>query len=130
MDQPDVEVQCTSMMDLAAIDVGAFREKAKEYGSADLEVMGAAMAELLGLHHDEGVEAALAFYILGKVSRAFGAIKMGKIPSDDTWHDVTVYSLMIRERRLRDNYLDDSEVEGQATVARMPGFTYNPGVDS
>jgi hypothetical protein len=100
LDRP-VPEQVEAMRDLTENDLAEFAKKAAEYGSADLEVMGSAMAELHGLTPEQGVEAAIAFYILGKVSRAFGAFKMGKMPSDDTWHDVSVYTWMIRERRTR-----------------------------
>lgn len=85
------------MEEILREDLSQYREKADEYGNADLEVMGAAME---GLIKGDGVEAALSFYALGKISRAFGAMAKGEMPSDDTWHDLTVYSLMIRARRL------------------------------
>jgi hypothetical protein len=89
-------------------DADAAATKALEYGSMDLEIMGAAMQSLFpgveGAPPEErrriGLDMALAFYTLGKVSRTFGAYAEGRIPSDDTWHDVTVYSMMAR--RIRD----------------------------
>lgn len=100
-DRP-VSEQVELMHAMVADDLAMYDRKAKEYGSADLEVMGAAMATLLDMGNPEdGVEAAIAFYALGKIARAFGAFKLGQLPSDDTWKDLTVYSLMVRERRTR-----------------------------
>jgi hypothetical protein len=42
---------------------------------------------------------AIAFYLLGKATRVFGAYQRGGRPSDDTWHDLTVYSMMARRVR-------------------------------
>jgi hypothetical protein len=84
-------------------------KKAAEYGSADLEIMGKAME---ALYHGAseldpesrrrvGIEMAIAFYLMGKSARMFGAYARGTVPSDDTWHDATVYPMMAR--RVRDS---------------------------
>ena len=39
------------------------------------------------------------FYISGKIERAFEALHRHELPSDDTVHDATVYSMMIRRIR-------------------------------
>ena len=81
--------------------------KAILYGGADLEVMAAAMRPFLdvsyaGAEHDEqtmqrlAMEAAVGFYTLGKVARLMGGYAAGQIPSDDTWGDLTIYSVMGR----------------------------------
>lgn len=88
--------------------------KRQEYGSADLRLMAAAMREMLphpnpgaleGCYGDdeEGyyIEAAVAFYALGKISRITGAFAEGRVPSLDSWQDTTVYSMMAR--RVREN---------------------------
>ena len=88
-------------------DLEATLPKVAEYGSADLEVMGAAMIRLHPNHDamDEGerkqvgLEMAIAFYLLGKVSRLYGAYQSGGQPSDDTWLDASVYSMMGRRVR-------------------------------
>jgi hypothetical protein len=85
-------------------DMERCKSKAREYGSADLEIMGVAMQALLpgasDLHdrsrHAAGLEMGIGFYLLGKASRLFGAWNKGREPSEDTWHDITIYSLMAR----------------------------------
>ena len=81
--------------------------KADEYGSADLLIMGKAMEELFPGKDDMdpeslrrvGIEMAISFYNLGKAARTFGAYARGTFPSDDTWHDSTVYPMMARRVR-------------------------------
>lgn len=95
--------------------------KRAEYGSADLRIMASALREMLpdpelselrdafgngeygGMEQqdDEGyyIEAAIVFYVLGKVSRIVGALSEGRVPSLDSWHDITVYSMMARRTR-------------------------------
>ena len=86
-------------------EIEAVIPKAKEYGSADLEIMGVAMAEMLPdtaealtmteeQRREMGLEMACAFYLLGKTARMFGAYAKGRGPSDDTWHDAAVYTRM------------------------------------
>lgn len=93
--------------DESTADMLAAVPKAIEYGSTDLEAMG---VQLVALHPnveamnaDErsrvGLEMAIAFYLLGKATRIFGAYQRGGVPSDDTWHDLTVYSMMARRVR-------------------------------
>jgi hypothetical protein len=89
-------------MDTSHEDLQKLLPKAREYGAADIRIMGFAMQELLSLKTLElGEEAAIAFYLLGKIARLFGAYEKGEASSDDTWHDITVYSLM--GRRIREN---------------------------
>lgn len=93
--------------EVATSDMMAVVPKAVEYGSSDLKAMG---QQLVALHPGvEGMDAAerervgqemaIAFYLLGKVTRLFGAYERGGVPSDDTIHDVTVYSMMFRRVR-------------------------------
>lgn len=82
--------------------------KAVAYGSADLRIMGNAMAELLpgleGADHDErakiGQMAAVSFYILGKVARQISAFSDGRMPPEDHEFDMSVYGFM--QRRIRE----------------------------
>jgi hypothetical protein len=71
------------------------------YGSADLEIMGRGLAVIAS--DVEGVvtydELAIAAYILGKISRIFGALAQGHPPTDDTWHDIAVYTKMAQRIR-------------------------------
>lgn len=87
---------------VSADDVGPAEIKAKEYGSLDLIIIGRTMREMIGIAPDivSDAEIGIIFYALGKVARAISAVGSGRRPSDDTWHDITVYSMMVR--RLRD----------------------------
>jgi hypothetical protein len=69
-------------------DFRSILPKVVEYGSVDLEVMGAATPG--------GIEAATEFYLLGKVARAMSAHQDGRKPSADTLKDQLIYSIMIR----------------------------------
>lgn len=88
-------------------DLAATLPKIGEYGAADLKIMGEAMVSmhpnLQAMDERErgevGIEMAIAFYLLGKVSRLFGAYQSGGRPSDDTWHDTSVYAMMGRRVR-------------------------------
>lgn len=85
---------------VAADDVEPAAIKAKEYGSIDLVIIGRTLREMIGVGavaSDE--EIGILFYTLGKVARAISAISAGARPSDDTWHDITVYSMMVRRVR-------------------------------
>jgi hypothetical protein len=83
--------------EIAARDLAAFRPKLEQYGSHDLLVVGT------GLNPDqepaEAMEAGCAFYALGKVARVVEAVRTGRDPGDDSWHDLTVYSMMARRIR-------------------------------
>lgn len=71
--------------------------KAVQYGSADLEVMGAAMVLLLPEDSRDrrlGLQMAVGFYCLGKVARLFGAFEQGHSPTADDWFDLHVYAKM------------------------------------
>lgn len=83
-------------MEMAKQDYERFVEKARAYGSHDLELMGATLMKMGAL---DGEEAALAFYAEGKIARIMSAIASGRNPSDDSWFDLTIYSMMARLRR-------------------------------
>lgn len=82
--------------------------KSVAYGSADLRIMGHAMAELMpgaeGADPDErekvGQMAAISFYILGKVARQISAFRDGRVPPEDHEFDISVYGIM--QRRIRE----------------------------
>lgn len=98
-------------------DRGMALSKREEYGSADLRIMAGAMAEFLPEPSPEALgvayphlstadaleahytEAAISFYTLGKVARVVGALSEGRVPSIDSWRDITVYSMMARRVR-------------------------------
>lgn len=85
-------------------DFDAMAPKMAEYGgteegSADLQIMGNALAELCGMHDAPDAvkqEMACWFYALGKISRLVSDYKQNSRGKDDTWHDLTVYSMMAR----------------------------------
>lgn len=85
-------------MELAEEDLRAYEAKRAEYGSADLDVMGAAL-ERQGMPHGCGHECAIGFYLLGKVARLASAWAQGKEPSDDTLKDIVTYGNMMRLHR-------------------------------
>ncbi|CAB4177881.1 hypothetical protein UFOVP1462_7 [uncultured Caudovirales phage] len=74
--------------------------KAVEYGSSDLKVIGFALEQMSGkpaqVTHDE---LGIAFYVLGKVARLIGGYADGRAPSDDTWHDIAIYTKMAQYAR-------------------------------
>lgn len=88
-------------LEQAGEEIYGVEAKAIEYGAADLEIMGVALARLLGHRFSsaESVELAIAFYELGKIARAFGAYAEGRMPSDDTWDDMHIYAKMVKRIR-------------------------------
>lgn len=79
--------------------------KAIEYGSADLKVIGYALSQMIG--EPKGVtpdELGIAFYVLGKVARLVGGYADGRKPSDDTWHDIAIYTKMAQFARKHDGW--------------------------
>lgn len=79
----------------------AMVEKAREYDGLDLEIMGVAMQAFLPddldteTRRSAGLQLACYFYALGKLGRAFGAFRQGRLPKQDTPHDLKVYAGMI-----------------------------------
>lgn len=95
-------------LEMAKDDAAITAPKAVEYGASDLAIMGKAMEGLfpnLSSNPDAaereaiGLEMATAFYALGKVARLFGAYQQGRLPGEDSWFDLTVYSMMARRIR-------------------------------
>lgn len=77
-------------------ELDAIMPKVIEYGASDLKLMGEAL--LMSMPQCQGKvmpeELAIAFYAFGKAARLMGAYADGQEPSDDTWHDLGVYSRM------------------------------------
>ena len=77
--------------------------KAGEYSAYDLEVIGSTMADVIGWTGPRDraamTEIGIAFYVIGKVGRIAGALKEGRLPSDDTWLDTAVYAKMVLRTR-------------------------------
>lgn len=88
--------------EVSQADLMLIAPKAVEYGSTDLEMLGTAMAGMVGLKdpsRGEATELACLFYLYGKVARAVGAWRDGRQPSDDTYLDISQYTMMIRRVR-------------------------------
>lgn len=79
----------------------AFVPKFEEYGSEDLVAIGRNLADILGreVTDAEATELGIYFYLYGKMARWTEAVKDGRAVSDDTLHDLTVYSMMARLNR-------------------------------
>lgn len=87
--------------------------KLEEYGSSDFDIMAQSMIAIGGeawsgaSDADKariGREMAVLFYIQGKVARAFGALQKGRIPSEDTYRDITGYGMILRRIRETGNW--------------------------
>lgn len=88
----------------AEADLAGFQPKLAEYGSGDLLAIGTDMATLIKwADAPDRVKAELGtfFYLRGKVARMTTAYEHQRLPSDDTLHDATVYSMMMRRIRAR-----------------------------
>ena len=91
-------------LETAKADLALALPKAAEYGgakegSADLEVMGDALAVLVGLEDAPSAvrqELACWFYALGKVSRLISDYRQGRPGKSDSWTDLVVYAMMAR----------------------------------
>lgn len=76
--------------------------KAVEYGSTDLAVIGRAQGRLMGRHNlnnEEATELGIFFYLIGKIARWEDALTHGRRVSDDTLHDIAVYTKMEQRNR-------------------------------
>ena len=101
---------------LSQADLDGCIEKTGEYGYVDLDLLGAGTLAIIdpdgSRFHDlmQGIdelqrarvvrELGIAFYTHGKIARVLGAYADGRVPSDDTWLDITVYAMMARLNRL------------------------------
>lgn len=80
-------------------DFAEMEPKIGEYTASDLVLMGQFMEHWMALPPGSGAEAATLWYALGKVARAVAAYREGRLPSDDTLHDLSVYAMMARRIR-------------------------------
>lgn len=94
--------------DLAQKDAESCLAKLYEYGSSDFDIMAQSMIAVGGSAWSGasdvdkariGREMAVLFYLQGKVARAFGALQKGRVPSNDTYDDITRYSMILRRIR-------------------------------
>lgn len=88
-------------LDTTSADIDQTAEKAIEYGSEDLLMIGRTMARIQGLTvtDAQAAELGILFYIYGKVARWVSAVKDGRIVSEDTLRDISIYAMMARRVR-------------------------------
>jgi hypothetical protein len=82
--------------------IAKFEERASEYDSRDLDMVGHSIATQHNQIHQTPTEKQLTgclFYLQGKVSRALSAMFRTKLPSADTCDDMFIYSMMSAWRR-------------------------------
>lgn len=91
---------------LAEGEINAVVAKAVEYGATDLRDLGWQVLEMADRRRklvdgDDSLgadayatEVGIAFYAMGKLARIAAAIKEGRQPSYDSWHDLGVYARM------------------------------------
>lgn len=93
---------------LSSSMMSVYIKKNREYGDSDLELMGKAMQDITEFEESvSGIEAALIFYITGKVARATSALGRGVSPSSDTILDLAIYSMMLACTRMQRVGMDD-----------------------
>jgi hypothetical protein len=82
------------MVNTVREDIESIIPKVMEYGATDLEALGVTLFP----DGEPGgqIAAGCAFYLMGKAARAAAAYREGREASEDTWKDITVYSLMGR----------------------------------
>lgn len=88
-------------LDRARDEAAQVAPKAAEYGSNSLAQMGRKMAQLQGrqVGDEEALELGCWAYMIGKVERWTDAVMRGERPSDDTLHDIAVYTKMAQRIR-------------------------------
>jgi hypothetical protein len=91
---------------LADEEIAGVVAKATEYGATDLRDLGYQILEMGGKRSDVihsgdlvytdgyATEVGITFYAMGKLARIAAAIKEGRRPSFDSWHDLGVYARM------------------------------------
>ena len=92
----------------ATSEIDGMLDKLAEYGTGDLHEIGRQMMKVRGVDIDQQIddlglttvnaqmyELGIMFYALGKIQRVITAAEQGRIASDDTWHDLVVYSKMV-----------------------------------
>ncbi len=98
-------------LDRVADEIDATLPKAAEYGSNELVDLGRTLARASGregLSDAQAAELAIFFYARGKMARWDAAVARGDAVSDDTIHDLGVYTKMVQ--RLREDGVWPGEV--------------------
>jgi hypothetical protein len=87
---------------LASADLAELTPKAAEYSAHDLRLTGHLMADLISagpVDDTTAAEITCMIYALSKITRALGAYKEGRRPSDDTITDIRIYATMVARIR-------------------------------
>lgn len=98
--------------DTATQELDSVTKKMAEYGgrggSLDLIHIGHVLARSLDMNvSDEfAIEIGIAFYVQGKVSRWLAALTNGRTASEDTLHDISVYTKMAQRNRATGGRID------------------------
>ena len=95
----------------ATTEIDDMMDKLAEYGTGDLHEIGRQMMKVRGVDIDALIdergsygleitnaqmyELGIMFYALGKIQRVITAAEQGRTASDDTWHDLNIYSKMV-----------------------------------
>lgn len=83
-------------MEHAAEEASQTIVKAVEYGSSSLSHVGEALQSVAeNLRAVSSHEAAITFYVFGKMARIIAALERGDQPSMDNWVDIGVYAKML-----------------------------------
>ncbi len=89
-------------VDTAVNDIARTVPKIEEYGTRDLEAMGTAFMLIQNRTTAQSLSEpgravyAIMFYAMGKIARAVAALERGKMPSEDTLFDLSIYAMMAR----------------------------------
>lgn len=86
---------------MADREAPTIQRKAEEYGTNSLVEMGRLYARAQGreITDLEAIEIGCFLYAYGKIQRVADALLKGKSPNVDSWHDLTIYSLMVQFSR-------------------------------
>lgn len=97
-----IEMLTDWWVERAQDEVAAVAPKAVEYSAVDLMEYGRTLALVMDrgpISDEEATEIGIWGYLVGKVARWTGAIKEGRRVSDDTIHDIAVYTKMAQRTR-------------------------------
>lgn len=90
---------------MARNEIQPMMAKMVEYGgngrAEDLIQIGQTIALTAGrkVNDEEATELGIYFYLIGKMARWTAAVVEGSRPSDDTLHDISIYTRMAQRAR-------------------------------
>ena len=113
-------------MEKSKQEVEACAPKAVEYGSGDLAEIGRQMSHMMGLNgslnHAQYTELGIYFYLVGKIARWADALKNGRRVSEDTLHDIAVYTKMAQRNHEFGGWPWPPSKDGDDLPNFLPGF--------